>query len=713
MGQTQAIEDAFDEVTGEELEPGHTLMQGQYTIEAFLNAGGFGITYLARNSLDRKVVIKECFPGSFCRRSATSVYARSRSHTNEFSAIVRKFVDEAHSLAKVKHPNIVGVHQVFEENKTAYMALDFVEGRDLLDMIEGQETLPDPEQIETILRKLLDAIGSIHNQGMLHRDISPDNILLQSDMEPILIDFGAARQEAGLENRVLSEMRVVKDGYSPQEFYVSGADQGPFSDLYALAATFYHVITGELPVNAQTRLAAVAAGDADPYVPVSGRMPAYSDAFLRGIDTALEILPKDRLASADLWLNLLNGTDRAGDAAAPAKSKAPKTIAPAVKTGSKTKARLLGVVGLAIPIIGAVYVLQNNGDEPSSQATTAALADAGPTFSVAGTNPIPVPTPSAVPNPPKDTAAALDLSAILNLPTAPAQPETSSPEALTPADLIEAALLGNAQKTVDIAPTATEPAVTVPKTTEPAVAVPTLDAEVANPVDPALADAADLVLERPVTLDELALAAISVPQDTAVPDTAQSLLALLAPEPQLETPVATPKVIIESFDLPQITSAWSVDLTGVLPVATDTIYAINNVPLEQGVQIDTVLHQMLKAPEGGTMELSVLAGASENDATVETVTAPVIHKTVFGDGIVFETRISDGTWKTIVANVPAGSDFQISDIVVGDMGTETPFDKRTSLPETLVQANAQNLDRLTFAVRRDGITTPISMSISR
>ena len=122
----------------DELKPGTKLMLGQYTIEDFLAAGGFGITYLAKDSLDRRVVIKECFPGSFCRRQNHSVTPRSRAHQNELKSIVRMFSQEAMSLAKANHPNIVGVHQVFEENNTAYMALDYVHGRDLLEILQEE-----------------------------------------------------------------------------------------------------------------------------------------------------------------------------------------------------------------------------------------------------------------------------------------------------------------------------------------------------------------------------------------------------------------------------------------------------------------------------------------------------------------------------------------------------------------------------------------------
>ena len=146
---------AFDDDSyPDELRPGTELLHGQYVIEKFLNSGGFGITYLAKDSLDRTVVIKECFPGSFCRRTDTIVCVRSRAHQNEFAGIVKLFVQEAKNLAKLKHPNIVGVHQIFEDNETAYMALDFVEGRDLLDILEDPNDSLSPLEIQAITQKM-------------------------------------------------------------------------------------------------------------------------------------------------------------------------------------------------------------------------------------------------------------------------------------------------------------------------------------------------------------------------------------------------------------------------------------------------------------------------------------------------------------------------------------------------------------------------------
>lgn len=305
MAQEKAAEE--NRAFADELKPGTQLLRGQYTIVKFLNSGGFGITYLARTSLDREVVIKECFPGSYCRRNELAVTPRSRAHLGEFQKIVRLFVQEAKSLAKLIHPNIIGVHQVFEDNETAYMAMDYVDGRDLMEMIEKDRASLTPALVVPMLRKLLVAVGFIHGHGMLHRDISPDNILLDKNRDPILIDFGAARQQASeVGGKALSAMRVVKEGYSPQEFYVSGSIQNQSSDLYGLAATFYHVISGEAPPDSQARLVAIAEDSKDPYVPLAGRIEGYPEAFLAGIDKALRVLPRDRLQSAQDWIDLID-----------------------------------------------------------------------------------------------------------------------------------------------------------------------------------------------------------------------------------------------------------------------------------------------------------------------------------------------------------------------------------------------------------------------
>ncbi|MDA8586029.1 serine/threonine protein kinase [Rhodobacteraceae bacterium] len=299
-----AVGDHEAEITNE-LPAGTKLMYGQYTIEQYLNSGGFGITYLARDSLNRYVVIKECFPNSFCRRSQQIVRADSPDHSKELLQIVKLFTQEALSLARVEHQNIVGVHQVFEENQTAYMALDFIPGRDLQEIALIKNIKLTPVQVTSILVKLLDAIGHVHKNGLLHRDISPDNIIVRDDGEPVLIDFGAAREQSTRATRLLSAMRIVKDGYSPQEFYVADSNQSPSCDLYSLAATFYHIITGERPPDAQMRITAIASQEPDPYRPLIDYDVEFDATFCAVLDQALAVLPRDRVQTADEWLNAL------------------------------------------------------------------------------------------------------------------------------------------------------------------------------------------------------------------------------------------------------------------------------------------------------------------------------------------------------------------------------------------------------------------------
>ncbi|MDA9865143.1 serine/threonine protein kinase [bacterium] len=232
---------------------------------------------------------------------------RSRSQSETFRTLVTQFIEEAQNLARLTHPNIVRVHQVFEDNNTAYMAMDFIEGSDLLEVAESTAAF-DPDTLERIVIKLLDAIEFIHNEDVIHRDISPDNILLSKSDEPVLIDFGAATAPASANTELLSAIRTVKDGYSPQEFYISDGDHFPSSDLYCFAASLYYVMTKELPIGAQLRLTTIADGDTDPYVPIKGRVEGYSAPFLDAIDQALALFPKNRIQSAAEWRAMITET---------------------------------------------------------------------------------------------------------------------------------------------------------------------------------------------------------------------------------------------------------------------------------------------------------------------------------------------------------------------------------------------------------------------
>ncbi|MFN3282373.1 MAG: serine/threonine protein kinase [Tabrizicola sp.] len=345
----------------DELPAGTRLMFGQYTIKSFVNSGGFGIVYLATDSLDRTVVIKECFPSALCRRFGQSVGARSRSQQDDFRTAVRQFVQEAVTLSQLDHPNIVKVHQIFECNETAYMAMDYIEGYDLLQTVEGSAPPLGPKEIIAHLTTMLDAIGHVHAHGLLHRDISPDNMILDPRKgQPVLIDFGASRKEVTRKSRAVSGLRVVKDGYSPQEFYVVGSKQAPCSDLYALAASFYHLISGETPKTSQERLAALAGREGDPLRPLAGRFRGYPTPFLAAIDKAMAIFPRDRLQSVEEWRAMAglpgNGAVQGSAVFPVALPAAPAPVRPDVATfpaetaAPRTQAEEPPVVASAAPV---------------------------------------------------------------------------------------------------------------------------------------------------------------------------------------------------------------------------------------------------------------------------------------------------------------------------------------------------------------------------
>lgn len=309
----------------DELPAGTLLLNKQYTITGYLNSGGFGITYVAKDSLNRSVVIKECFPGFMCKRVGKDVHVRSLEHRGELASIVDAFINEAHALAALDHKGIVKVHQVFEENKTAYMAMDYVKGLDLAEIIDRHPGALSPTRVVRLTRRILNVVAYVHHRGILHRDISPDNILIAKNGEPMLIDFGSAYEHIKKAGTETAQMKFVKDGYSPQEFYLPDGDQGPWSDIYSLAATLYDLIRGAAPAPAQARLAALAKGNPDPYVPLLNAAQGYPPKFLKALDRALALMPEDRFQSAEDWLVRITKNN----AAKPAKNPdhAPEVIA--------------------------------------------------------------------------------------------------------------------------------------------------------------------------------------------------------------------------------------------------------------------------------------------------------------------------------------------------------------------------------------------------
>jgi serine/threonine protein kinase len=321
---------AFDRLSGtqsdtdciDELLPGTSLLQGQYQIVRFLNSGGFGITYIASDCLDREVVLKECFVEAFCTRTQTAVRPRSDNARPHLQRAIASFDDEARILAMMSHPNIVRIHQLFAENDTSYMALDYVSGHDLVEIVDEKKAILTPGQIVRIAERLISALCHIHDRHYIHCDVSPDNICVTAAGEPVLIDFGAARRTVDGVAQRHAGFSLVKDGYSPPELYQSNGACGPESDIYALAATLYYAITGKAPVDGETRVRALIADRPDPLITLAGVVPGYPPGFLVTIDKALSVNPGERFASAKAWLRAM-----ATPAVAPATTQRPPLYA--------------------------------------------------------------------------------------------------------------------------------------------------------------------------------------------------------------------------------------------------------------------------------------------------------------------------------------------------------------------------------------------------
>lgn len=289
----------------DELQCGFKLLHGQYQIESALSSGGFGITYLARDSLDRRVVIKECFAEGICYRTEGLVAPIEPAYAKQYKTVLRHFLREAQWLARSVHPGIVGIHQVFRENNTAYIAMEFVDGVDLVTLREEQPERVTDALLQDILKQALGTLTFIHDLGILHRDISPDNFLLSDDGTVTLIDFGAATGGQADRDASLEPMLSVKDGYSAHELYQPNMPHRPSSDLYSLGATLSFLVTGAPPPISQHRLDALTAGDPDPNLDLADGYPNFGQDFLSSIDKALSVLPGVRYQSALEWLDEL------------------------------------------------------------------------------------------------------------------------------------------------------------------------------------------------------------------------------------------------------------------------------------------------------------------------------------------------------------------------------------------------------------------------
>lgn len=236
-----------------ELQPRTALNGGKYVIEKKIGEGGFGITYKAvQTGLYRAVCIKEYFLAGRCVRNTQAKTVQLQGISQEkYEKFRQAFVKEAQTVASLHHPNIVEVIDIFDENNTSYMVMTFIEGRTLQSIVDTKGPLSYPDAVN-YMAQVTSAVEYIHKHNILHRDIKPENIMVTADYKAILIDFGSAREFE--QDKTQMHTSMLTHGYAPPEQYTANSRKGSYTDIYALGATLYFILTGRVPLEAAARL---------------------------------------------------------------------------------------------------------------------------------------------------------------------------------------------------------------------------------------------------------------------------------------------------------------------------------------------------------------------------------------------------------------------------------------------------------------------------
>ncbi len=314
----------------------------EFEVLDVLGAGGFGIVYLALDhTLRRSVAVKEYLPVDLARRTETwTVAPRSEPDASSYAAGLQSFMREAQLLAGFDHPSLVKVHRFWKANGTAYMVMPHYPGRTLKEVQRTTGALRDEQSLRRLLHPLLCALEVLHEARVFHRDISPDNVIVQPDGKPVLLDFGSARHVVGDRTQALTAM--FKPSFAAIEQYgdVPGLKQGAWTDLYALAGVMHFMITGSPPVPAALR----AVNDAQPRLAAaSAGKSGLSMAVLQALDRALAVRPDDRPQSVQGFRDVLDGLAAAPNCRLePAPASAAASVAASVAPAAPLVARLPG-----------------------------------------------------------------------------------------------------------------------------------------------------------------------------------------------------------------------------------------------------------------------------------------------------------------------------------------------------------------------------------
>ena len=359
-----------------------TVLNDRYIVGRVLGQGGFGITYLALDTqLNAKVAIKEFMPGEIATRvGGTTVSVMMETRSEEFTYGAERFQEEARTLAKfIGNPNIAGVSSYFDENDTSYFVMDYIEGISFKTYIANHGGKISVEETLNVMIPVLRALTAVHQEGFIHRDVTPDNIYITKDGIVKLLDFGSARYSIGDKSKSLDV--ILKVGYAPKEQYIRRSRQGPFTDVYSCAACFYAAITGFLPPESLERL------DHDELVPISQcgiDIPEYLDkAILKG----LAVQPEDRFQSAAEFLDAIESQQvvevPVSGGAAPAPAPEKKTVKPALIAGIAAAVVVVFALGSLFGDGGKETADGGVGGNPITEALAPKVTIAGQEYSTA------------------------------------------------------------------------------------------------------------------------------------------------------------------------------------------------------------------------------------------------------------------------------------------------------------------------------------------
>ena len=424
----------------------------EYVISKVVGSGGFGVTYFGRDAnLDKAVAIKEYFPFSLASRYDdhwVAPHTTVQDDQSEYEWGLSRFIDEARTLAKFEHPNLVGVIRYIEENGTAYIVMDFADGRPLSRVV-NEDGLMNEDSLKGILMPLLDGLSMVHAADILHRDVKPENIIIRPDGSPVLIDFGAARQAIGSRSQPIST--ILTPGYAPYEQYFSSGNQGPWTDIYALGAVSYACLTGDTPHEAVQRAVE------DPTTPLTEAAKGRgSQQFLEALDWAIRPREADRPQTAEaLKSALLGGPIGAATSGAATQRISGDAVPTPQPPPAQQPKKSGGISALQIGLIaGAVVVAAGGGyavwdlskpkggfvnQQPAPSPTKPETAEKKPeeqkvvTPSPPPTPPTPQPAPRTEPTPPQPSPQPTPVRRP-PIPTPP--PATPSPQPQrTPAEI--------------------------------------------------------------------------------------------------------------------------------------------------------------------------------------------------------------------------------------------------------------------------------------